>query len=141
MGNIRGQAIQNAMQQSTGNTLVLSDAGLPTTISMPDTLNINNDSLHIQGSGHVFVKDNAAGSHAVIMLGPQVRFLLLDRVSLQDVIINVNASNIEALHFSNVTMNNSFIRLVQDFHFTDSLFTGVVSDMNMRGIDTLPKKR
>jgi cellobiose-specific phosphotransferase system component IIB len=108
---------------------------------MPDTLNINNDSLHIQGSGHAFVKDNASGNHAVIMLGPQVRFLLLDRVSLQDVIINVNASNIEALHFSNVTMNNSFIRLVQDFQFTDSLFTGVVSDMNMRGIDTLPKKR
>jgi serine/threonine protein phosphatase PrpC/cellobiose-specific phosphotransferase system component IIB len=141
IGNTRGQAIQNALQQSTGNTLILSDAGLPATISMPDTLNINNDSLHIQGTGHAFVKDNAAGNHAVIMLGPQVRFLLLDRVSLQDVIINVNASNIEALHFSNVSMNNSFIRLVQDFQFTDSLFTGVVSDMYMRGIDTLPKNR
>lgn len=132
------QKLQDTIYGLDGKILNLSGAGFGTFIPLTDTLRIQNDSIHILGSGNTLSKDTASpDAIPVILVSSAVRYLMLENLHLQHVVINVSADNIEALHFRNVKMSDSYVRLLQDFHYADSLFTGTVAEMYLRKNDSL----
>jgi hypothetical protein len=135
--NEGAQILQDTINRLSSDTLSLTAA-----VQIGDTIFIDRDSFYLKGNGISLTKDTSnRATHAIIKLQPSIRYFMLDSVILQNVIIGVEATNMEAVHFKNVVLQNSFVQLIQGFHYGDSILTGTLSDMNMRHKDSLPKKR
>jgi PPM family protein phosphatase len=120
------QHLQDSLNNGA-NQIHFTSALYGDTIVLKNALTISADSVHFTGNGStVFTGDSAARNFSVIQVLPSVRYFLLDSLVLQNMLIRVSPSNLNAVQFKNVRFKNSGMELVNERSFHDSIFSGTL---------------
>lgn len=117
------QILQDTLRTS-GRVLVLSKEVFSDTIRIQSPLVISGDSIHIKGTGSTLFLADSSSYAGVIQILPSVKYVLLDSLALQNIILRVGSANRSALHFRSVRFQNSGVALDSATQFRDSLFSG-----------------
>ena len=117
--------IDSITHTATGEVFVLNQAGtLPITIT--DSINIDNDTLHIIGNGATIVADSTYKGPAFI-LSSNCRQIIFDSLTLQNFDVGVIA-NSKSLVLRNVQFKNCRVPVQYQFLFKESELINVRVD-------------
>ncbi|MDB5250959.1 MAG: serine/threonine-protein phosphatase [Flaviaesturariibacter sp.] len=116
------QRLQDTLRQDV-SFLSLPEAGFADTIPIGHDLIFRGDSLHLRGNGRtVLLGDSTAGS--LLRLAANVRFLLLDSLSLEDMTLQAGGQDLDVIRFRNVRFRRAGIQMQAGRPLSDTVFTG-----------------
>jgi serine/threonine protein phosphatase PrpC len=118
--------------------LALAASGFPDTIRVPQGLLFSGDSVRLLGNGRAILMGDSAGS-TLIGFGPNVKHVLLDSLSLENITLFGIASGREVIQFRNVTFRKTGVQYSTGGRMTDTTYTGSISRLASL-VDTTTKK-
>lgn len=107
-------------------------------IIITDSINVNNDSLHIIGNGVTLISDTANKGPAFIV-STNCKYLLLDSLTLENFDIGILTKN-PGLHLKNVQFKNCRVPVQYNFIFKDRpIINGRFADTVFYNSDSTPQ--
>lgn len=120
-------SFQTLINSTRNDTLSISDHHPGTQVLIKDRLLFSQDSIYVMGGGKEWVGDSS--KRATISVGPQVKKLVLDSLTLSNIVIEVSEQNAEALQFKNVRFRNVDMKVLVPVYFPDTAFTGSLREL------------
>lgn len=121
--------LQDTITGFAGDSLYLSRQRFGDSIGLRDTLYIANDLLQLKGDTG-FVLGGSGGSEAVLRIAPNVSYVLLSGLTLRNLQIRIDSINLAALHFRDVRLHNSGIRVATTpMDWNDTVVTGSAASL------------
>jgi serine/threonine protein phosphatase PrpC len=121
--NLQEINLQEAINNTTSDTLFLSNSIFGKAIKISDTIWINRDSLYIKGIGNTIVRDSAfASGGPAFIISKESKYIILDSISFQDFNIAILVVN-DALQLSNVQFKNCNVSVGYQYPSPDSTNT------------------
>ncbi len=132
--------LQNAIDQSHGKLLVLSDTAFKSPVVITRSIVINRDSLHIKAKGNITFQADSGFKNAGFTLTSKTKAVLLDSLSFQSFNVAVMGYN-QALQLKNVRFNNCKIPVRNSYSFAANRYvTGSLSAKPFT-TDSIPKTK
>jgi serine/threonine protein phosphatase PrpC len=138
--NTREQQLLDSLQHSSGTTVVLNTSGAEKTITVTDTLHLQQDSLYVQGNGMVLQRDPRYTGPA-LATPAGAKYIVLENIIFQDFDIGVFAQS-NMLQLRNVQFVNCRIPVLYSFSFPENQpVTTTITDIEQNMTDSLPTKQ
>ncbi len=133
--------LQEAINSTTGDTLLLSDSLFKQPILISDTLHIHQDTLYIISNTKLVLKADSSYHGTAIQLSADSRMVVLDGLQFENFNVAVSSQN-NALHLRNVQFLNCKWPIQNYFVFPENQYiTGQIAGSNSFKSDSLNSKR
>ncbi|HEY0054044.1 MAG TPA: protein phosphatase 2C domain-containing protein [Pedobacter sp.] len=129
--------LQDAINSTTGDTLLLSDSLFKQPILITDTLDIHQDTLFIISNQKVVLRADRSYKGTALQLSPDSRMVVLDGLQFENFNVAISSQN-DALHLRNVQFLNCKWPIQNFFVFPDKQYiTGQIAGSNSFKSDSL----
>ena len=140
--------LQNAIDQSKGKLLVLSDTAFKSPVIISQSIQINRDSLYIKAKGNITFQSDSGFKHPAFVLASNTKSIQLDSVSFQNFNVAISTHD-QALQLKNVRFTGCNISVLNTYAFAEKKYVSGgpntpafrADTLSTKKADALPKKK
>ncbi|RYE19134.1 MAG: serine/threonine-protein phosphatase, partial [Sphingobacteriales bacterium] len=108
--------LQDAFDNATGDTLVLSDTVFKSRVIITDTLHINKDTLYVKVQGNFMLQRDSTYNGPALVISPRCKLVILDGLKFRGFTTGIALQN-TALTLKNVQFVNCLVPVQNDYVF------------------------
>ncbi|MDR3696102.1 protein phosphatase 2C domain-containing protein [Mucilaginibacter sp.] len=129
--------LQQAIDQTKGHVLILSDTSFTVPLLISEAIQINKDSLTIKAKGKIVLQSDSGYNGAAFQLTAKCKKVLLDSISLVNFQAGVASVN-NALELKNTRFINCPVQIVNAYTFPDKKYISGKLPSAAFSVDSVP---
>ena len=132
--------LQNAIDQSKGKILLLSDTAYKSPVMISQSITISRDSLHIKAKGNITFQSDSGFKRPAFVVSLGSRSVVLDSVSFQNFDVAISSHD-QALQLKNVRFQYCTIPVLNNYMFPAKKYISGGPAAPLFKADSLPKTK